>query len=287
MPAKGRTPRKTSAAKPDNSTSTPVGDDAALIAREQAAAERSRVAAEGVYMVPINEPGRFTAGTGALADEMQSSFEATAIQAQAIRLQRLGADGEPTGDPVRLEGATATVNLEPAAASEFAEMADAMNRMQTQGIDVEFSTSDPATVATVRELTRIPIPTAVINQWWPAFVRVPGDDTTWNLCKVFLAPQGLYVYRAAPTEPETFTTGAMPTWYSSVNFEETAKPVSGYAARNAGIPLVTAAGKVTVQPTMGCGCQARGLKGWRPSWLRNVISWGDGVKLAAGSTDGR
>lgn len=287
MPAKGRTPRKTSGAKPDNSTSMPVGDDAALIARERAAAERSRVAAEGVYMVPINEPGRFTAGTGALADDMQDSFEATAIQAQAIRLQRLGAGGEPIGDPVHLDDVTATVHLEPTDAVEAAELAADMNRFQKDGITVEFSTDDPSTVAMARELTRIPIPTAVINQWWPAFVRVPNDDTVWNLCKVFLTPQGLYVYRAVPSEPETFTSGAMPTWYSSVDFEKTRKPASGYAARNAGIPIETAAGTVNVQPTGGCGCAARGIKGWRPTWSRNVISWEDGVQLASSSTAGR
>jgi hypothetical protein len=260
MPAKARAPRKTSKAATDKSASTPVGDDV--------------------------EPTRFTAGTGPLADEMQNDFERTALQAKAIRLQKLDAGGAPVGDPVHLDG-PATLHLQPTDTPDVAALAADMNRLQQEGVTLEFSTDDPATVAVVRELTRIPIPTAVINQWWPAFVRVPGDDTTWNLCKVFLTPQGLYVYRAKPPEPETFTSGAMPTWYSSVNFEETIKPVSGYAARNAGIPIVTAAGKVTVQPTTGCGCQARGLKGWRPDWLRNVISWEDGVKLAAGSTDGR
>lgn len=251
MPAKARAPRKTAPAKVDKSASSPVGDDAALIAREQEAAERSRVQAIGVYLTPIDE------------------------------------EGKPTGPPRHMGDATVQLNLEPNDTPEVEELAADMNRLQKDGITMEFSTDDPATVALARELTRIPIPTTVINQWWPAFVRVPGEEQAWNLCKVFLTPQGLYVYRAAPAEPETFTSGAMPTWYSSVNFEETRKPVSGYAARNAGIPIVTAAGTVTVQPTTGCGCQARGLKGWRPTWSRSVISWADGVKLAIGSTNGR
>lgn len=261
MPGKARTPRKTTKAATDDSTSTPVGD--------------------GV------EPGRFTAGTGALVDEMQASFEETAIQAQAIRLQRLGAGGEPTGDSVHLDDATATVHLDPTDTVEAAGLAADMNRLQKDGITVEFSTSDPDTAATVRELIRIPIPTAVINQWFPAFFRPPGEDHAWNLCKVFLTPQGLYVYRTRPAEPETFTSGALPAWYSSVDFEKTNKPVSGTVARNAGIPIVTAAGTVTVQPTGGCGCAARGIKGWRPDWSRNVISWADGVQLATSSTNGR
>lgn len=252
MPPKARAPRKTTTAKTEKSASTPVGDDAAVIAREQEAAERSRVAAIGVYLTPIDE------------------------------------EGKPTGPRRHLgDDATVTLGLEPASTPEVTKLADDMNRLQQEGVTVEFSTNDPATVAMVRELTRIPIPTAVINQWWPAFVRVPDDDTVWNLCKVFLTPQGLYVYRAVPSEPETFTSGAMPTWYSSVDFEKTRKPASGYAARNAGIPIETAAGTVNVQPTGGCGCAARGIKGWRPTWSRNVISWEDGVQLAIGATTGR
>lgn len=260
MPPKGRAPRKTTPAKAEKSASPAVGGDV--------------------------EPGRFTAGTGPLAEDMQANFEATAVQAQAIRLQKLDGDGEPIGEPVRLEGVTGTVHLEPNDLPEGADFSQVAS-VPAGNIEMEFTTSDPVTVATMRELTRIPIPTAVINQWWPAFVRVPGATETWNLCKVFLTPQGLYVYRAKPAEPETYTSGAMPTWYSSVNFEETTKPVSGYAARNAGIPIVTAAGTMTVQPTGGCGCAARGLKGWRPDWHRNVISWDDGVKLASSSTAGR
>lgn len=262
MTTKGQAPRRTSKAAADKSASPPVGD--------------------GV------EPGRFTAGTGVLADDMQASFEDSAVQAQNIRLQKLDGDGQPVGEPVHLEGATATLQFTPDDSGiEPPRLADDLNALQREGIELEFSTNDPATVAVVRELTRIPIPTAVINQWWPAFVRIPGATETWNLCKVFLTPQGLYVYRTHPSERETYTSGAMPTWYSSVNFEETKKPVSGYAAKNAGIPIATAAGTVTVQPTVGCGCAARGLKNWKPTWSRNVISWADGVQLATGSTAGR
>jgi len=230
------------------------------------------------------EPGRFAAGTGYLAEHMQENFERDRVQAQNIRLQKIDASGAPVGEPHHLGEGAVTLGLDPAdQLADVQELADQLNT----GATIDIEVTDPAAVEAIRELTRIPIPTAVINQWWPAFVRVPGSDHAWNLCKVFLTPQGLYVYRAAPTEPETFTSGALPTWYSSVLFDETRKPVSGYAARNAGIPIVTVAGTVNVQPAAGCGCAARGLKGWRPTWSRNVISWADGVALATNATEGR
>lgn len=261
MPAKPRASRKTTPAKTEKSASPAMGDDA--------------------------EPGRFTAGAGPLAEDMKANFEAVATQAQAIRLQKLGADGRPVDEPVFMDGTSASINLESMELPEDAELAAAMNTLQRDGVSVEFEVTDPATVEAIRQLVRIPIPTAVINQWWPAFVRPPDEDHAWNLCKVFLTPQGLYVYRTPPSVPETFASGAMPAWYSTVDFEKTRKPVSGYAARNAGIPIVTAAGTVNVQPTGGCGCAHRGLKRWRPTWSRNVIRWEDGVRLATGSTAGR
>lgn len=190
-----------------------------------------------------------------------------AITAQGVTLQKLDADGAPTGEPQRLGDGTATLDVEP-------------NDLPEQDAPaLEFETSDPDAVALARELTRIPIPTAVIAQWFPAYFRPDGAEQPWPTCKVFLTPQGLYVYRATPAEPETFDTGATPTWYAGVDFAETAKPVTGYAAMNAGIPITTSAGKVNVQPYGGCGCNARKLKNWTPSWARNRISWDDAVKL--------
>jgi len=226
------------------------------------------------------EPGRFTAGTGALAEDMQASFADTALQAQAIRLQRLDGDGQPVGDPVSLDGATATVHM---TATDLPDVTD----LPAPGATIEVETSDPATVAVVAQLLRIPVPTAVINSWWPAIVRLPSDPHPWPLCKAFLTPQGLYVYRQPPAELETFTAGATPAWHSPVDFEKTRRPVTGTTARNAGIPIVTSAGQVIVQPTSGCGCANRALKNWRPTWSRNVISWDDGVRLALDATEGR
>lgn len=195
-----------------------------------------------------------------------------AITAQGVTLQKIDTEGAAVGEPQRLADVIGTLDVEP---NDLPET-DAPE----PGATMEFGTSDPAAVELARQLTRIPIPTAVIAQWFPAYFRTadPGAQP-WPTCKVFLTPQGLYVYRATPAESETFDTGATPTWYAGVDFAETAKPVTGYAAMNAGIPITTSAGQVNVQPYGGCGCNARKLKNWTPSWARNRISWDDAVKL--------
>jgi hypothetical protein len=221
------------------------------------------------------EPERFTAGTGPLADSM--------IAAHGMRVQKLDEDGAPVGEPQHLGDATVSLDARP---GDPLDVAGTFHYLPGAGApddpahEMEFSTDDPAAVATVRELTRIPVPTAVIAEWFPSYFRPPGEDQPWNTCKAFLTPQGLYVYRTAPAESETFTTGATPAWYSGVDFAKTAKPVTGYAAMNAGIPIETAAGRVNVQPYPGCGCGHRKLKNWTPSWSRNRISWADAVALA-------
>lgn len=241
------------------------------------------------------EPERFTAGTGLLAESMMASAEdadlirrhrdaaeRSKIAARGVYLQPLDADGAPVGERHHLGDAEVTLDVRPAEELPSAEELAAA----PASTSVEFSTEDPATVAMMQELTRIPVPTAVISQWFPSYFRPPGETQPWNTCKVFLTPQGLYVYRAAPEESETFTTGAMPDWYSTVDFSKTAQPVTGYAALNAGIPIETAAGRANVQPYPGCGCGHRKLKNWTPSWSRNRISWADAVALTD-STAGR
>lgn len=192
--------------------------------------------------------------------------------ARGAKLQKLDGDAQPVGDPQPL--GEVALSFEPD---------DSDIQLPEPGATMEFETSDPAAVAAVQEATRIPIPTAVVNKWWPAFFRGPGTEPPWATCKVFLTPQGLYVYRAVP-EDETFATGALPAWYAPADFAKTAKPVTGYAAMNAGIPIITTAGTVTVQPAPGCGCAAGRLKRWTPSWVRNTISWEDAVALT-GATD--
>lgn len=243
MPPKGRAAARAGTAKKATATQ---GGDAELIKRERDAAEASRVAAKGIMMQPIDGEGNATGPARHLGDATVSM------------------DLRP-GDPLDVAG---TFHYPPGAGAP-----------DDPAATMEFSTDDPAAVATVRELTRIPLPTAVVAQWFPAYFRPPNEPQPWAVCKVFLTPQGIYVYRAAPAESETFTTGATPAWYSTVDFAKTARPVTGYAAMNAGIPIETAAGRVNVQPYPGCGCGHRKLKNWTPSWSRNRISWDDAVAL--------
>lgn len=210
-------------------------------------------------------------GDAELIERERDAAERSTVAARGVRLQPIDADGQPTGPAHVIGEATATIDVQPVEPVELPPLAP--------GATIEFSTDDPAGVEAARELLRIPLPTAVVAQWFPAYFRSPNEPQPWAVCKVFLTPQGLYVYRAAPEESETFTTGATPAWYSTVDFAKTAKPVTGYAAMNAGIPIETAAGRVNVQPYPGCGCGHRKLKNWTPSWSRNRISWDDAVAL--------
>lgn len=197
------------------------------------------------------------------------------VEAKSVTLTKLGADGEPVGGPIPMPGMTATVHLEPEESA-----AETTAPAFVSGADL---TIDAPISAAVRELARIPLPTAVISTWFPAFVRVPSESQAWSKCKVFLTPQGLYVYKSRPKDGvETVKAGAFPAWYSTVDFEKTHKPAVGNVARNAGIRIQTAAGVVIVQPIAHCGCGSQ-LKHWRPMWARNVIAWRDAVALVAGT----
>lgn len=212
------------------------------------------------------------------------------ITARGMKLTKLDADAQPVGDPVELAPGEYSLDIDLGAFTpDDSDIALPLPPLAPDAT-LEFTTDDPAAVELARKLLRIPVPTAVIASWFPAMFRRPvgaHEDEVWTLCKVFLTPQGLYVYREPPAEPETFTSGAQPAWYSVVDFEKTTRPVAGYAARSAGIPIITAAGSVLVQPTGGCGCSATRLRHWRPPWSRNLISWEDGVTLATAATEGR
>jgi len=207
----------------------------------------------------------------------------TTVKATGITLTPLGEDGAPRlADRRILPDTNVTIELSP----EVPEYFEAPAPIRSVSYDVDASNVSPETVRTLKALTRIPIPTAVIDRWFPAFVRWPGEDMVLNLCKVFLTPQGLYVYKKRPTEPETFTDGAQPDRYAVVLWDETVKPVTGTTARNAGIPIMTSVGKVIVQPSGGCGCGSR-MKHWLPDWSRNRITWETALTLPSVPAEGR
>lgn len=196
------------------------------------------------------------------------------VKAKGLTVTPLDQEGQPVpGGAVTLPDAEVTLGvLPPVSELEFTP--------DDSGIELEFAHAfDAAGRETLQELARIPIPTAVIERWFPAFVRWPGEDGPLHGCKVLLTPQGLYVYKRKPAAPEAFTTGATPDRYAPVLFEETARPAVGTVARNAGIRIATPIGPVIVQPTGGCGCGSS-LKRWTPEWARNVISWDAALQLA-------
>ncbi len=115
-----------------------------------------------------------------------------------------------------------------------------------------------------------PIPSAIRAEWWPAAVRLPGQVQPIRVAKVYATRQGLYVYTSPPADP---TNGLEPDFFSPINYDKTHRPGSSYAARQAGLIIVTDAGNVVVQQLGGCGCTHQALKSWRPTWANYNESW--------------
>lgn len=127
------------------------------------------------------------------------------------------------------------------------------------------------TAAEARAATA-PIPDHQLGEWFPAMVRLPDYPKPLRLAKVYATRLGVYVYNRVPAQADR-ATGASPFWWAPLRLDKTPRPPSGYAARDAGIHLVTEAGTVLVQPLGGCGCQNGSLRAWRPAWASRVEPW--------------
>ncbi len=120
-----------------------------------------------------------------------------------------------------------------------------------------------------------PVPTAYRAEWWPAHVRLPDHVQAVPLARVYATTEGLYVFTRRPPQAER-ATGGTPFWWARLLYDKTPKPVTGYPARDAGIPLVTEVGTVTVTPLGSCGC-GHSLKAWRPQWAQRNEAWESGT----------
>lgn len=123
--------------------------------------------------------------------------------------------------------------------------------------------AEPAPAAT-------PTPTSIRAEWWPAAVRLPGQEQPIRTAKVFATREGLYVYTGRPADAAN---GLEPDFYSPILYDKTARPGTSYAARQAGHIIVTEAGHVVVQQLGGCGCTHQALKSWRPAWASYNEAW--------------
>lgn len=113
--------------------------------------------------------------------------------------------------------------------------------------------------------TAAPTPTGAYASLYPASVVLP-DKTVWHRCKVFLTPQGLIVYRAAPIRQGA---EVAPDFTSAVNYAATPRLTND---ARMGYYVSTAAGQVTITGGGGCGCGNR-LRYWVPEWAREVLPW--------------
>jgi hypothetical protein len=112
----------------------------------------------------------------------------------------------------------------------------------------------------------IPEPQAVKGVWYPVAVRLPGETKDRQRVKMYVTPEGVYLYWAVPSDPDSW----MPDWHSPM-LEGQPKPPSGWKARN-GFQVLTDAGVLSVTPMGGCGC-GWPLKRWSPAFSRRVVAW--------------
>src|SRR5262245_41182236 len=90
-------------------------------------------------------------------------------------------------------------------------------------------------------------PTAIYAAMYPATVLLPGGVQR-SRCKVFAAPEGLFVYFAMPNFGSDGSD-----WSARVDWPSTGRMPQGYMAR-VGWDVHTEAGLVTVTSEGGCGC---------------------------------
>jgi hypothetical protein len=185
--------------------------------------------------------------------------------AQQIRLTKLGPDGQPASETAAVTEA-AILTSDP---DEPGGLDPAAARTAT----IEIPNPDPVMVylATGGAAGHPPIPSSYRAEWWPAAVRLPGIPQPIPLAKVYATAEGLYVYDQAPSTGDP--NGTRPVFFSPINYDKTPRPSTGYAARQAGIKLSTAAGDVIVQQLQGCGCAKRALGNWRPGWGSRIEPW--------------
>lgn len=114
--------------------------------------------------------------------------------------------------------------------------------------------------------TAPPRPTGVYAAFYPTSIVLPDKTTVWHRCKAYVTPEGLFVYRAAPTshaEPEA-------AYWAPINFAGTGRPRGDIRM---GWPVSLADGTmVTLTDGGGCGC-GNPLKGWHPSWAGSLLEW--------------
>lgn len=117
----------------------------------------------------------------------------------------------------------------------------------------------------------LPTPRAMVAQWFPAHVALPGDLTRSNV-RVFITDVGLAVFDHRPAVDVTGLTEAL--FFSAVDWSTTLLDTPKLPQPRVGFVIQTDAGPVAVTPQMGCGCHLRGLKNWVPNWTARTIPWG-------------
>jgi hypothetical protein len=112
----------------------------------------------------------------------------------------------------------------------------------------------------------IPTPTAALHTWFPVTVEKP-DGTLIRRARVYVTPEGLYVYTRKPAD------GVTPNHWWPLNWAATAQPKRTQASSMNGHQFkTTEGGTVTVHTNgEGCGC-SNPLKKWAPEYAGTTLN---------------
>lgn len=130
---------------------------------------------------------------------------------------------------------------------------------------VELTPGEDSTGAAALVPDQMPEPTAVKGVIYPAWVQVPGEQPR-ERAKVYIAPEGLYVYWAVPDDPQDWT----PDYWAPITWPQPKLPPPHM--QRMGFQLETDYGAVVITTDGGCGCNWP-LKYWVPEYANHNVAW--------------
>jgi len=115
-----------------------------------------------------------------------------------------------------------------------------------------------------------PVPSAIVAQWFPAFVALPSGVTQANT-RVFITDVGLMIFDRRPDGDDPVSQAL---FWSPMDWPATQQAYPSQPQPRISFRVETEAGSVGITPQTGCGCHLRNLKNWVPSWTARSIPWG-------------
>lgn len=124
---------------------------------------------------------------------------------------------------------------------------------------------DPIPGAETFAIDTIPEPTAIKTVIYPVIVQVPGHPPR-DRAKVYVTPEGLYVYWAVPAAETDWT----PEYWAPITWPQPKLPPPHMWRM--GFKIRTDYGDVLITASGGCGC-GWPLKRWNPEFANRNVAW--------------